>query len=303
MPRIRVDLAYDGAAYHGWAAQPGLRTVEGVLREGLATLIRREVPVVVAGRTDAGVHARGQVLHLDLTEQEWTAVARGRDVAPETALLRRLGGVLAREEGAVVVSGVRQVPEAFDARFSALSRTYTYRIADALELRDPMRRRDTAWVDVGLKRAGREEAPPRQGSDARGRPPLDARLMDAEAAAVLGLHDFGSFCRPREHSTTVRELQEFRIARDADGVITATITADAFCHHMVRALIGACLDVGEGRREPGWLAARLQEPNWDRHVRLAPPHGLVLERVDYPADDQLLARAEQTRALREGLSA
>lgn len=299
MPRIRLDLAYDGGAYHGWAAQPGLRTVEGVLREALATLIRRQVPVVVAGRTDAGVHARGQALHLDLTEKEWAAVTRGRDVAPETALLRRLGGVLAPQEGAVVVHGARKVPEAFDARFSALSRTYTYRIADRLTQRDPMRRRDTAWVDVGLKHAGRQQAPAE--ADARGRPPLDERLMDAEAVAVLGLHDFGSFCRPRERSTTVRELQEFRILRGEDGVITATITADAFCHHMVRALIGASIDVGEGRREPGWLAARLQEPSWDRHVRLAPPHGLVLERVDYPPEDQLEARAEQTRALRESI--
>ena len=302
MPRIRLDLAYDGGAYHGWAAQPGLRTVEGVLREALATLIRREVPVVVAGRTDAGVHARGQVLHLDLTVGEWQAMSRGRDVAPGTALLRRLSGVLGREEGAVVVHGARQVPETFDARFSALSRTYTYRIADSLDLRDPMRRRDTGWVDVGLKHAGHGRPGAREKVDGRGRRPLDDRLMDMEALTVRGLYDFGSFCRPREHSTTVRELQDFRVVRGSDGVITATITADAFCHHMVRALIGACLDVGEGRRDPGWLAARLQAPSWDKKVRLAPPQGLVLEGVDYPAEEHLRSRAEQTRALRQGLT-
>lgn len=280
MPRIRLDLAYDGNAYRGWAAQPGLSTVEGVLREALATIIRREVPVTVAGRTDAGVHARGQVVHLDLTAEEYEALSRGRGIAPAEAMLRRLSGVLGRQDGAVVLHAVSEVPEAFDARFSALSRTYTYRIADSQQLWDPLRRKDTAWV----------------------RTPLDDRLMDAEALSVLGLNDFGSFCRPREHSTTIRELQDFRIRRGEDGIITATLTADAFCHHMVRALIGACIDVGEGRREPGWLAARLGEPSWDQNVRLAPPQGLVLEGVSYPEEEGLAERAEQTRAMRPAAS-
>ena len=284
--RIRLDLAYDGNTYKGWAHQPGLRTVEGVLREALALIIRREVPVVVAGRTDAGVHARGQVVHFDLSSGEWEGLARGREISPETAMLRRLNGVLGREEGAVVVHSARPVPEEFDARFSALSRRYTYRIADRLELRDPLRRHDTAWVEVSRK----------YGRRAAGQ--LDDRLMDAEATSVLGLHDFGSFCRPREHGTTVRELTEFSITRGHDAVITVQITADAFCHHMVRALIGGCIDVGEGRREPGWLLARLTEPAWDQRVRLAPPQGLVLERVHYPAEDQLASRAAQTRAQR-----
>lgn len=274
--RVRLDLAYDGAAYHGWAAQPGLRTVEGALREGLATLIRREVPVVVAGRTDSGVHARGQVVHFDLAAEEWAGLSRGRDIAPQDALLRRIAGVLARQEGAVVVRAARPVPQAFDARFSALSRTYSYRIVDDDAHRDPLTRGHTAWH----------------------RRPLDATLMDAEATMVTGLHDFASFCRPREMSTTVRELQDFRIRRGEDGVITAELTADAFCHHMVRALVGACLEVGEGRRAPGWLAERLGRRSWDAEVRLAPPQGLVLEAVSYPPDDQLAARAAQTRALR-----
>lgn len=276
--RIRLDIAYDGNAYRGWAAQPGLATVEGTLRDALSTVIRREVPVTVAGRTDAGVHARGQVVHLDLRTQEWDDLAKGREIEPAEAMLRRLSGVLGRERGAVVLRSVRQVPEAFDARFSALSRTYTYRIADRREVWDPLRRWDTAWV----------------------RRPLDERLMGTEALAVMGLHNFGSFCRPREHSTTIRDLQSFDVRRGADGVILAQITADAFCHHMVRALIGACIDVGEGRRAPGWLLERLQDPAWDERVRLAPPQGLVLERVDYPEDEQLASRAEQTRALREG---
>lgn len=274
--RVRLDLAYDGSAYHGWAAQPGLRTVEGTLREGLATLFRREVPLVVAGRTDAGVHARGQVVHLDLSDAEYSGLGRGRGITPDQALLRRLAGVLHREHGAVVVFSAAAVPPSFDARFSALSRSYRYRIADAPALQDPLRRWDTAWH----------------------RTPLDAEAMRLEAASVAGLQDFGSFCRPRERSTTIRELHGFSIGRDPQGVIVAELTADAFCHHMVRALIGACLDVGEGRRAPGWLSSRLAEPSWDQSVRLAQPAGLVLESVQYPAPEQLGHRAEQTRALR-----
>lgn len=282
--RVRLDLAYDGMAYSGWADQPGQRTVEGVLRRALTTVVRREVPVVVAGRTDAGVHARGQVVHLDLSEGEWHNLSRGRDIAPETALLQRLNGVLGREGGAVTLHAASPVPDDFDARFSALTRTYSYRIADRLGLRDPVRRHDTAWI-----RPSRKHCP--QGE-------LNAEMMDAEATSALGLHDFGSFCRPREHATSIRLLTEFTVSRQPDGVIAVLITADAFCHHMVRALVGACLDVGEGRRAPGWLMSRLQEPMWDQRVRLAPPQGLVLERVDYPAEDELAARAEQTRARR-----
>lgn len=275
--RVRLDLAYDGSAFHGWAAQPGLRTVEGALRAGLATLLRREVPLVVAGRTDAGVHARAQVVHFDLSGPEYENLGRDRGITPEVALVRRLTGVLHTERGAIVVFASSIVPQDFDARFSALSRTYRYRIADAPASRDPLRQADTAWHRV----------------------PLDAELMRLEAASVSGLQNFGSFCRPRERSTTIRELHDFSIHRDAEGVIQAALTADAFCHHMVRALIGACLDVGEGRRAPGWLMSRLSEPVWDQRVRLAPPGGLVLESVQYPAPEQLGRRAEQTRARRE----
>ena len=274
--RVRLDLAYDGNVYRGWAAQPGQRTVEGALREALQTIIRRPVPLTVAGRTDAGVHARGQVVHLDLEPEEWQLLARGREIEPAAAMLRRLSGVLGRQDGAVVVRSVTEVPDDFDARFAALSRTYTYRIADRRELWDPLRRGDTAWLN-------RE---------------VDAAAMDLEAISVLGLHDFGSFCRPREHSTTIRELSVFRITRGEDGVVAAQITADAFCHHMVRALIGACIDVGQARRSPGWLTERLNEPIWDQRVRLAPPQGLVLEHVQYPSTNRLAARAAQTRARR-----
>lgn len=274
--RVRLDLAYDGGAFHGWAAQPGLRTVEGVLSEALATLIRRPVKLTVAGRTDAGVHAAQQTVHVDLTDAEWQGLPRRSAEDPATVLIRRLSGVLAGEDGAVVVYAAQRVGTDFDARFAALSRRYTYRIADHLEARSPLRRADTAWH----------------------RHRLDELLMHAEAASVLGLHDFGSFCRPRETGTTIRQLQEFTVRRDTDGVIHAEVTADAFCHHMVRALVGAVMEVGEGRRSPGWLAERLETPSWDEKVRLAPARGLTLAGVEYPQADQLAARTAQTRAVR-----
>lgn len=278
MMRVRLDVSYDGDAYHGWAAQPGLPTVEGTLAEALATLLRRDVALVVAGRTDAGVHARGQVAHLDLTQAEWETLVRGRKGDdPAAALRRRLFGVLSRHGHTIVVWRVSQVPAEFDARFSALSRSYTYRIADRPESLDPLRRRETTWHPA----------------------PLDASAMMRETTAVLGLRDFGSFCKPRPHSTTIRELQRFDIERDDAGVILARLTADAFCHHMVRALIGALMEVGQGRRPEGWLFQRVQEPSWDESVRLAPARGLVLDAVHYPPDDQLASRALQTRALRD----
>ena len=174
--RVRLDLAYDGGTFHGWARQPGLDSVQGALEDGLERILRRPVRTVVAGRTDAGVHARGQVVHLDLTETEWAGLTRGRPgLEPATSLTRRLGGVLSGWGGAVVVHGAGRAPAGFDARFSALWREYEYRIDDAPAARDPRTRGFTHWHGAAL----------------------DDRLMALEADAVLGLHDFLSFCRPR----------------------------------------------------------------------------------------------------------
>ena len=279
--RVRLDLSYDGTDFHGWATQPGLPTVQGVLEEALAKIIRRPVRTVVAGRTDAGVHARGQVVHLDVTEDEWTGLSRGRDgLEPGSALVRRLTGVLARLNGAVTVRDARRAPEGFDARFSALWRSYTYAISDSPRTRDPLHRRSTHWHGAGL----------------------DVELMDVETRSLLGLHDFLTFCKPREGATTIRELQDFRFARDDRGLVIARLRADAFCHNMVRALVAAALQVGEGRQEPGWLAQRLAAQVRDSQTRLAPPHALVLDHVEYPDDGHvpgaLAARAEGTRAKR-----
>jgi tRNA pseudouridine38-40 synthase len=279
--RIRLDLAYDGGPFSGWAVQPGLRTVQGVLEGALELLIRRPVRVTVAGRTDAGVHARGQVVHLDLTEAEWLGLSRGAAIDPAVALLRRLRGTLSRglgdQTGAIVVHHAAVAPEGFDARFSALWRRYSYRIADGLEKWDPLSRYDTLWHKAAL----------------------DVDLLNEGAAHLLGLHNFLSFCKPREGSTTVRELQRFEFARGEDGVIVATVQADAFCHNMVRALVGSALYVGEGQERPEWLHERLLARKRDARSVLAAPHPLVFEEVAYPSDRELLARAELTRAMRE----
>ncbi|WP_458111603.1 tRNA pseudouridine synthase A [Arthrobacter sp. R1-13] len=278
--RIRLDLAYDGGPFSGWAVQPGLRTVQGVLEEALALLIRRPVRVTVAGRTDSGVHARGQVVHLDLTRAEWLGLNRGAELDPAVALLRRLRGSLSRGlgdlTGAVEVHRVALAPEGFDARFSALWRRYSYRIADGPALWDPLGRYSTLWHKA----------------------PLDLTLMNEGASKLLGLQNFLSYCKPREGSTTIRELQRFEFARGTDGVVVATVQADAFCHNMVRALIGSALYVGEGAESPGWLHERLLLQKRDARSVLAAPHPLVLEEVAYPSDSELLARAELTRALR-----
>jgi tRNA pseudouridine38-40 synthase len=279
--RVRLDVSYDGGPFSGWALQPGLRTVQGVLEEALHMLLRRAVRVTVAGRTDAGVHARGQVVHLDLTEAEWQGLPRGHELDPAVAMLRRIRGALSRVlgdlTGAVEVHRISLAPPGFDARFSALWRRYSYRIADGPALWDPLGRYSTLWH----------------------KNPLDVSLLNEGASKLLGLQNFLSFCKPREGATTIRELQRFEFVRAEDGVIVATVQADAFCHNMVRALIGSALYVGEGVEEPGWLHERLLARKRDAKSVLAAPHPLVLEEVAYPSDDELLARAELTRALRE----
>lgn len=278
LTRVRVDLAYDGASYHGWARQPGLPSVQEALEDGLEKIIRRRVRTIVAGRTDAGVHAAHQVVHFDLTEEEWFSITRGRvGLAPESSLVRRLNGVLQAEQGAILVRAAQRAPRGFDARFSALSRQYRYMISDRLSTRDPLRRVFTHWHGTTL----------------------DADLMNSEAQSVLGLHDYLSFCKPREGATTIRTLQDFDVVRERDETITAYLQADAFCHNMVRALVGSSMLVGEGKREPGWLARRMRKQERGSDVRLAPAHGLVLEHVEYPGDDEMSHRAERTRAKRQ----
>ena len=265
--RVRIDLSYDGGGFSGWARQPGQRTVQQVLEDALSRVLRADPPVqlTVAGRTDAGVHARAQVAHADLPAAAWL------DVAP--VILRRLAGLLPPD---VRVRRIGPAPDGFDARFSALSRRYSYRVCDDLTGPDPLRRYDTFWYRRGLQ--------------------IDA--MNEAAGLLLGEHDFAAFCRRREGATTVRELLSFSWARPEATVAEASVVADAFCHSMVRALVGAVLKVGEGARPPSWPAQVLTAQVRDPGVPVVPPHGLCLEEVRYPPPGQFAQRALATRRVR-----
>lgn len=272
--RVRVDLAYDGTTFAGWARQPGLRTVQGSVESALAAVLRQPPPLVTcAGRTDAGVHARRQVTHVDLavgaldacggrTPQQWPAV-----------LLRRLNAVLGDD---VRVRAVSEAPTGFDARFAALWRRYAYRVCDDAERVDPLMRWQV-WTRPG---------------------PLDLVAMNQAAAGLRGMHDFAAYCRAREGATTMRDLHQLSWLRDSDGLAVLHVRADAFCHHMVRGLVGALVRVGEGRQPVDWPAALLGATERQSTVPVSPAHGLTLEEVGYPAEDQLAARAVTTRARR-----
>ncbi|KQU70929.1 pseudouridine synthase [Phycicoccus sp. Root563] len=273
--RVRLDLAYDGTDFSGWAAQPGLRTVEGELSAALTTLLRAPAPVrlTVAGRTDAGVHARGQVVHADVDAEAWARVPGRSDREPGVAARTRLGGILPPD---VVVHAVTEAPDGFDARFSALRRRYLYRLCDDPAAADPLRRRDTVHTKRGL----------------------DVAAMDAAARTLVGLNDFAAFCKKREGATTVRTLLEYSWERQEDGTLAATVVADAFCHSMVRSLVGVVVPVGEGRRPLDWPAEVLRASRRDAAVSVMPPHGLSLEEVVYPDAAGLAARASESRSVR-----
>ncbi|MGA5319879.1 tRNA pseudouridine(38-40) synthase TruA [Streptomyces seoulensis] len=263
--RIRLDLSYDGTDFHGWAKQAGgRRTVQGEIEDALRTVTRSKetYELTVAGRTDAGVHARGQVAHVDLPEPVW---AEHRE-----KLLKRLAGRLSKD---VRVWSLTEAPPGFNARFSAVWRRYAYRVTDNPGGVDPLLRNHVLWHDW----------------------PLDVDAMNEAARALLGEHDFAAYCKKREGATTIRTLQELSLVRGADGVITATVRADAFCHNMVRSLIGALLFTGDGHRGPEWPGKVLAAGVRDSAVHVVRPHGLTLEEVGYPADELLAARNKEAR--------
>ncbi|HEX3708169.1 MAG TPA: tRNA pseudouridine(38-40) synthase TruA [Mycobacteriales bacterium] len=261
--RLRLDLSYDGTDFSGWARQPGLRTVQETIESALMTVLQLAGPpsLRVAGRTDAGVHATGQVAHVDVAGP----------VDPEV-LQRRLAGVLPPD---IVATAVAVAAPGFDARFAATGRRYRYRIADGPL--DPLRRHDTV----------------------AGKRPLDVAAMHRAAQGLVGLRDFAAYCRPREGATTVRTLHALDVTRDAGGTVVISAHADAFCHNQVRSMVGALLAVGEGRRPVGWPTEILHSGVRDPGVTVAPPHGLTLIAVDYPSDDELAAQVARTRRRRD----
>jgi tRNA pseudouridine38-40 synthase len=265
--RLRLDIGYDGSAFTGWARQPGRRTVQGVIEEALGRVLRLDPPPVltVAGRTDAGVHARGQVAHVVVPVAAYSQV--------NGTLPRRMAGVLPPD---VRIWKIAPAPEGFDARFSALSRRYAYRVCDNPVGVDPMRRHEVLWH-------------PR---------PLDLDRMNAASALLLGENDFAAFCRRREGATTIRRLLRYDWERESADVAVATIVADAFCHSMVRALVGALLAVGDRRRPVEWPAEVLAAGVRDSAVQVLSPHGLSLEEVSYPDAALLASRAQETRRIR-----
>ncbi|MFF9912227.1 tRNA pseudouridine(38-40) synthase TruA [Streptomyces sp. NPDC013457] len=263
--RVRLDLSYDGRDFSGWARQAqGRRTVQGDIEDALKTVTRSKetYELTVAGRTDAGVHARGQVAHVDLPVDLW---AEHRD-----KLLRRLAGRLSHD---VRVWRLTEAPAGFNARFSAIWRRYAYRVTDDPGGVDPLLRGHVLWHDWTL----------------------DMDAMNAAAERLVGEHDFAAYCKRREGATTIRTLQELRWERRPGGVLEATVKADAFCHNMVRSLVGALLFVGDGHRPVEWPAKVLAAGVRDSAVHVVRPHGLTLEEVGYPADELLAARNREAR--------
>jgi tRNA pseudouridine38-40 synthase len=270
--RIRLDFGYDGTAFSGWAMQPGKRTVEAELSAALTLILRASGPVrlVVAGRTDAGVHARGAVAHADVDPAGWALLPGRSPRPPAQSALARLNGVLPAD---VVIHGVSVAPARFNARFSATARRYSYRICDQPRRLDPLRRADTVVH----------------------RRPLDVASMHAGAQQLLGLRDFAAFAKKRDGATTIRTLLDFSWVRADDGVLEARVVADAFCRSMVRALVGAVIPVGEGRQPVGWPARILVAGRRHPGVVVMPAHGLTLEEVSYPPDVEVGGRATAAR--------
>ncbi|MEU7300745.1 tRNA pseudouridine(38-40) synthase TruA [Streptomyces sp. NPDC007206] len=266
--RIRLDLSYDGTGFHGWAKQAGgRRTVQGEVEDALRTVTRspETFELTVAGRTDAGVHARGQVAHVDLPRAVW-AEQSGK-------LLKRLAGRLPRD---IRVWALREAPSGFDARFAAVWRRYVYRVTDNPGGVDPLLRGHVLWHDW----------------------PLDVAVMDAAAKSLVGEHDFAAYAKKREGATTIREILDFGVTRRADGIIEIEVRADAFCHNQVRSMVGALLFVGDGHRDVQWPRRVLDAGVRDSAVHVVRPHGLTLEEVGYPADELLGERQRQARRVR-----
>ena len=261
--RLRIDLAYDGTNFSGWAMQPDRRTVQACFEEALSKIARINVETVVAGRTDAGVHATGQVIHVDVPES--------LDLDDLTYKLNRILDEDLR------INKIEIAPPAFHARFSALRRYYEYRIVDENKVIQPLARLNTAsWYR-----------------------PLDVDVMNRASALLLGTHNYAAFCKYREGATTIRTLEIYRWRRDKEGCLVADVVADAFCYSMVRNLVGAIVCVADGRKDPEWITTLLENKERVSDSLVFPARGLTLYKVDYPDAAELLERAKKTVARRD----
>jgi tRNA pseudouridine38-40 synthase len=270
--RLRIDFGYDGTDFYGWSKQPGLRTIQGEFIQAFTTIFgesESDFGLRVAGRTDAGVHAIGCVAHCDLTDEQLGRL--GRQTIDDLAY--KLNGLLPAD---LRVKSVVVAPAGFDARFSAISRRYRYRIADKHAESNALEARHTLSVIW----------------------PLDVEAMYTAAQQLLGLNDFASFCKPREKSTTIRELQEVSVTRGAGGVIEIELQADAFCHNMVRSIVGALIAVGRGKADGAKLRELLEKKGREGSFKVVAPHGLTLLSIGYPADELLAAQAAMAKNLR-----
>jgi tRNA pseudouridine38-40 synthase len=277
--RYRLSFSYDGTDFYGWAKQPGLRTVQGELLAALSVIfgeVEDDFGIRVAGRTDAGVHALHQQAHIELTAEQINRLGRNRDdIADPTYLADRLNRILPQD---LRVHTVAPAAQGFDARFSAIFRRYRYRIADGAAANNPLEARYTLTVFQSLNT-------------------ID---MQAAALEVLGLHDFASFCRPRPGSTTIRELREVKVRRnpEAGNVIEIELLADAFCHNMVRSIVGALIAVGKGQATSADVRATLERASRTQSYRVVAAQGLTLIEIGYPADELLAQQAELAKNLR-----
>ena len=275
--RLRIDLSYDGTRYAGWAKQPDQLTLQGSIEDALSRLVRSEVSTVVAGRTDGGVHAIGQVIHADIPNTlTATRYHPDRDLWDFDHFKFRLNQILEED---IRVTKVSEAPTNFDARFSAIARHYRYKLLDGNKNLPPLQRFDTAtWFRT-----------------------LDVDLMNQAAAPLLGEHDFRTFCRYREGATSIRNLLKFTWHRSCDGFLICDIAADGFGWNMVRNLVGASVCVGEGRFRATWMSEILQAKARVSDSYVFPARGLTLVQVDYPDDQALMDIADlsgwQTKTL------
>ena len=261
--RLRLDIAYDGTNFYGWGSQPDRRTLQDLVEEAISRISRVDTESIVAGRTDAGVHATGQVIHVDVPDVIFDGELTYKDFR------YKLNRILDED---VRIMAITDAPAGFHARFSALRRHYVYKLIDNNDVIPPLSRHDVAsWYR-----------------------PLDVNRMNEASKLVLGHHDFAAFCKFREGSTTIRSLEKYEWKRTDDGLLIADVVADAFCYSMVRNLVGAVVCVADGRKEPSWMAELLANKERVSDSLVFPARGLTLVQVDYPSDDQLLERAKIT---------